>query len=99
MKAILVLTIIGLGITSKFASADDVTPQDDGKPKQFQKLEIKNSQTFHMSDEEAAEANKQVVEGFQKQVEMSDPETKAAILKAQRDLQEKKTKEQNSGSN
>ena len=100
MKPALILAIAGLGIVSTTALADEsATTQETTRFKPFQKLELKNSQNFNMSGEEVTEANKQVAESFQKQLEMSDPETKTAILNVQRDLQAKKAKEQNSDSN
>lgn len=83
-----------------YAVADESPAnQEDAKPKQFDKLGLINSKSVPMSDEEADAATKQAVEKFSKQVEMSVPETKAAILKAQRELQTKAPKEQVSESN
>jgi hypothetical protein len=97
MRVFVCLAVMGLALTGESALADEPAPADVS-PKPFQKLELKNTQTFRMSDDDAAAPNKEAVEGFQKQLEMSDPETKAAILKAQRELQDKQAKEQNSES-
>ena len=61
----------------------------------FQKLGLQNGKVIPLTDAEAAEASKQAVEGFQKQLDMSDPEVKAAILKAQQELQKKKEQANN----
>lgn len=88
MRALLFTAVlISLGLAGARA--------DDGS---FQKLEIQSSEVHHFSPDEVSEMETQAVEGGKQQIEMSDPETRDAILRVKQELEKNRAQEAASGS-
>lgn len=92
MKILKILGIVAvLGVVGIYASSDKQI--EHAPAENYEKLGLQNSKPIQLTEEEAAEGTRQAVEGFQKQIELSDPDAKAAIMKAQHELQQKKAKQ------
>ena len=90
MRALLFAAVlISLGLAGERARADEAS---------LQKLELRNSEVRHFSPDEVADMESQAVEGGKQQIQMSDQETRDAILRVKQELEKNRAQEAASGS-
>ena len=63
----------------------------------FKSWRSRDSEVRHFSEDEVSEMETQAVEGGKQQIEMSDPETRDAILRVKQELEKNRAQEAASG--
>ncbi len=83
-----IFVFVSLALFASIAHADSPAAPSPVS-KQFENLGVQQTQIFQFTPQEADAVKRQAIEGFQANLEKSDPETQTAIRRAIRDLKRK----------